>query len=271
MDEKPDNVEPRRHWYQYSLRTLLIVVTLAGCGFGWLGGKVQQTRQQAAAVEAIQKLGGHVYYDYEADSEGNYISNAAPPGPALLHSLLGNDFFRNVYAVSLWPTPCTDADVERLKQLGELRVLMLSATHVTDAGLRDLSGLTQLKRLSLTRTQVTDAGLEHLKELTHLEYLSLAATQVTDVGLDHLKLNGLTQLSELHLDETGVTDAGLEQLNGLKQLKWLSLNGTQVTDAGLEQLTGLTRLDNLWLWHTRVTKAGISKLQEALPECRMHP
>jgi len=30
MDEKPDNAEPNRRWYQYSLRTLLIGVTLAG-------------------------------------------------------------------------------------------------------------------------------------------------------------------------------------------------------------------------------------------------
>jgi len=34
MDEKPNAAQPkaRRRWYQYSLRTLLIVVTLAGCG-----------------------------------------------------------------------------------------------------------------------------------------------------------------------------------------------------------------------------------------------
>ena len=36
MNDKPNAAQPkaRRRWYQYSLRSLLIFVTLAGCGFG---------------------------------------------------------------------------------------------------------------------------------------------------------------------------------------------------------------------------------------------
>ena len=30
MDEKPDNAEPRRRWHQFSLRTLLVGVAVAG-------------------------------------------------------------------------------------------------------------------------------------------------------------------------------------------------------------------------------------------------
>ena len=40
---------------------------------------------------------------------------------------------------------------------------------MTDAGLEHLKGLTQLRELNLNDTQVTDAGLEHLKGLTQLQ------------------------------------------------------------------------------------------------------
>ena len=49
MDEQPKIAEPKpkahRRWYQFSLRTLLIFVTLAGCGFGWLGKEVWEARR----------------------------------------------------------------------------------------------------------------------------------------------------------------------------------------------------------------------------------
>ena len=44
---------------------------------------------------------------------------------------------------------------------------------MTDAGLEHLKGLTQLRVLNLANTKVTDAGLEHLKGLTQLRMLYL--------------------------------------------------------------------------------------------------
>src|ERR1700676_2985640 len=83
---------PPRRWYQYSLRTLLIFVTLVGSGLGWLGMKMREARQQQAAVVAIESAGGRVQYDYQYDAKGVYDAYAAPPGAAWLHALLGDDF-----------------------------------------------------------------------------------------------------------------------------------------------------------------------------------
>lgn len=33
--------KPRRRWYQISLRTLLLLVTIVSAGFAWLGYKVR--------------------------------------------------------------------------------------------------------------------------------------------------------------------------------------------------------------------------------------
>ena len=80
--------------------------------------------------------------------------------------------------------------------------------QVTDAGLEHLKGLAQLKDLKLNGTQVTDAGLEYLKGLNQLQTLDLGKTQVADAGLERLKV--LSQLQELDLEQTRITDAGLE-------------------------------------------------------------
>jgi hypothetical protein len=105
---------------------------------------------------------------------------------------------------------------------------------VSDAGLEHLKGLTNLRGLAFGYTQVSDAGIEHLKGLTNLRALSLGSTQVTDAGLEHLK--GLTNLRQLYLHDTQVTDAGLEHLKGLTNLEYLYLPGTHVGAAGAEKL-----------------------------------
>jgi hypothetical protein len=265
----------RRRCFSFSLRTVLIFVTLAGCGMAWLGFKVQEGRRQAAAVAAIEKLGGWVRYDYEFESQGGLVPNATPPGPAWLHSLLGDDFFRTVYSVGSrgFPVsgrqdrPIIDADLEFVKGLTTLKVLYLWGTKVTDADLSNLTGLTRLEELNLGNTNVSDAGLANLKGLIRLEELNLGNTNISDAGLDYLQ--GLTQLKQLYLNTTQVSDAGVEHLKGLTRLEALNLGNTHVSDAGLANLKGLTQLKVLFLNGTQVTDAGVAKLQKALPNCNI--
>ena len=82
----------------------------------------------------------------------------------------------------------TDADLEHLKGLSQLRSLDLSGTQITDAGLEHLSELTQLHVLILWNTAVTDAGLKHLKRLPALRTLGLRGTRITDAGVEHLRM-----------------------------------------------------------------------------------
>ena len=84
---------------------------------------MQRARQQKAAVEAIVKLGGTVEYDYEVDGSGNVIRGAEPPGPARLRRLLGDDFFTNVVGVGFMGTRITDAALQHLKRLTQLKGL----------------------------------------------------------------------------------------------------------------------------------------------------
>jgi hypothetical protein len=222
----------RLRWYQFTIRSLLVLMVLVAVAGSWFAWKKQQVERERAAVDRVKEMRGWAIYDWEWESGGKL--DAHPPGPAWLRAWLGDDFFAHVISVSVSGTTVTDAGLEHLKVLKQLETLGLENTQVTDAGLEHLGGLTQLNSLVLSGTKVTDAGLEHLKGLTQLNVLSLANTQVSDTGLGHLK--GLTRLTMLALDGTKVMDAGLEYLKGLTQLRFLDLRGTKVTDKGVKNL-----------------------------------
>jgi hypothetical protein len=96
---------------------------------------------QAQAIAAIERLGGNVIVDDKS------------PG-------------KRVIAVNLMGTRVTDAGLEQLAGLPELRDLNLAFTDLTGSGLAHLKGMTKLQTLSLGWSKVTDATLTNLKRLT---------------------------------------------------------------------------------------------------------
>ncbi len=176
-----ETTKRRLPWFQYSLRTLLVVVLLGSIDMSWVAARMQRARRQKEAVEAIRKLQGTVFYDYSFDTSGNEIKGAQPPGPFWLRSFLGDDCFANVTKVflgNIMPyhhARVTDTDLVHLKALPQLDGLWFGECDVTDAGLGYLKALTRLETLNLGGTKLTDAGLKHLKGLTHLRELGLSA------------------------------------------------------------------------------------------------
>jgi len=147
-----DALKPTRRRFQYSLRTLLEVVTLCALPCSWLAVKLLQAEQQREAVASIEKLGGVVFY-------------SRPSGPPWLRSVLGNDFFDHVESVNLFSNPqITNADLKHLKRLNQLTWLGLQFNQVTDTGLENLKGLNQFQTLFLDGTQVTDEGVKKLQQ-----------------------------------------------------------------------------------------------------------
>jgi Leucine-rich repeat (LRR) protein len=294
MSENPTNLDSpesakkhKRRWFQFSLRTLMIVTMICAIGSAWLGKKIERKRYEQEAVEAIVSSGGQVLYDYEM------VKGGTPPGPAWLRKLLGKNLFSEVVLVNLIGRgQASDSGLVVLDRFPQLQELDLLNTKITDAGLVSLRGLNRLQELDLGETKVTDAGLVNLRGLTQLRRLDLAKTAITDAGLVNVK--GLTQLRELELVDTKITDAGLVNLEGLHRLQLLSLTGTNVTDVGLAHLKrliqlqslnisdlkisdsglihlkGMTTLNELFLVRTKITGAGVRDLQKALPNCKIN-
>ena len=50
--------QPKLRWFQYSLRSLLLLMLAAAIGMSWVAVRVKSAREQEAAAEAVKKLGG---------------------------------------------------------------------------------------------------------------------------------------------------------------------------------------------------------------------
>lgn len=191
--------KPKRRWYRFSLRTLLVVILLLSVLLGWFALKLRQAERQRRAVEAIRKAGGTVFYDYQFHEEsGTTTGVRESPVPAWLRELIGEDFFASVAGVGFHDPEWSASDSRP------------TTVDDADAVLEHVAGLTGVVCLRLYANQVTDVGMEHLRGLTRLRYLDLSYTQVTDAGLEHLK--GLTELGLLQLHGTDVTEEGSEEL-----------------------------------------------------------
>src|SRR5437879_1931976 len=88
-EPQPAAPPPTRRWLRFSLRTLLVFVTLAAVGCSWLAVKLRQSEREAAAAAAIVKSGGAVEWN---DDEHPY-------GPAWLRRLLGEHCLAHVKVV----------------------------------------------------------------------------------------------------------------------------------------------------------------------------
>jgi hypothetical protein len=255
--------------FQFSIRSLLVLVVVVALPCSWLAVEMKKAKDQKEAVAAIKGLGGNLYYDYEFDDSGAWISGAEPATPAWLRARLGDDFFalaKNVTFMS--GGKITDHETACLESLPDLKELWLILQRsVSDRTLAHLKGTRKLEVLYLTYCPITDAGLSSLNGLRNLKELDLCGTRVTDAGLMHME--GLVTITSLNLNFTAISDAGLQHMEVFSNLESLNLRGTHITDAGLVRLKGLAHLQTLDLAETKVTDAGVAKLQQALPNCKI--
>jgi hypothetical protein len=147
----PTTPKPRRRWLQFSLRTLLVVVLICSAPCGWFAYKVKQAREEWAAVESVQNLGGWI----------RTSPDPPRPVPAWLCGILGHGFASNIIDVHLGSSATVDW-LQHLKKLPHLECLDLNGTAITDEGLAYLKDSPQVQKLDLGNSEITDAGLKHL-------------------------------------------------------------------------------------------------------------
>ena len=125
----PTTPKPRRRWLQFSLRTLMVLMLVLGCGLAWFAREVQRAWAQRDAAVAIRKLGGRV--------ENVAVSGGMiPTAVAWLGGLIDHDLSGYVDTVSLKGTRVSDAGLVHLQRLTQLTELYLSDTQVSDTGVR---------------------------------------------------------------------------------------------------------------------------------------
>lgn len=170
---------------------------------------------------------------------------------------------KNLKSIVLIRARITDAGLAHLKDLSNLEFINLNDTGITDAGLAHLKNLTNLKTIFLRGAKVTDAGLASLENLKKLEFIDLSYTSITDAGL--VPIQNLKNLKYIDLGKTEITNAGLVTLQSLKKLEFINIYGTGITDAGLQHLKDLTNLKKIIVDH-KVTQPGEEEFRKSLPK-----
>jgi hypothetical protein len=229
----PTSRKPLRHRLRFSVRGLIIVVLLLGCGLGGMAHFIHQARVQRETIAAIERSGGFVDYDWQW-RDGAPL-RGKPWWPRWLEARVGIDGLSNVVHVSFdHLSDVSDVELELVGRLPRLEDLDACKSSVTDAGLAYLAGLRCLRHLDLSGTPVAGAGLAHLAGLKGLKDLDLSHTEITDAGLAHL--GGLSCLQTLSLAFTDVGHAGVARLKKLRNLRSLDLAFTKVDDFAAQEL-----------------------------------
>ena len=216
--------KPRRRWFRFSLRSLLLFVVLVGIPLGWLGSKVNRARKQRAVVAELQKLGARFIYD-PVNELGP--KERQPSGPTWLIDLLGREYFDDVFQVSIASPGVTDETIELIAELPAVEYVFLkSADGITDDGFVHFANMHNLKGVGLCSDSISGAGFASLKGLKQFTQLSLSAW-VTDALVEHIST--LPQLEVIYLcgsPEHGsveLTDRGLAYIARLPRLRSLRL------------------------------------------------
>jgi Leucine Rich repeat len=290
-------IKRRPKWLRFSLRTLLVVMTVLCV---WLGFKVNAARRQKEAVAAILNAEGSVRFDYQmvpdpiAPDDASKASwrnqdQSTPPGPVWLRKAIGDEYFREVLEVAIQQRVVADQDFGKLAELPRLRILYLigripdgstdfgggieiespsgNRHLISDADLAVLEQLPELEVLGIYPAEIDGHGLAHVVNLHRLKHLVLLQTQLNDAGME--QIGKMTTLEGLTVSRTRITDAGLVFLQRLINLKTLDIRNTEITDAGLQNLKSLMKLTRLDLRGTHVTREGVRDLQTLLPTCKI--
>jgi hypothetical protein len=233
-----DSTPPKRErrWFQFSLRTLLLLTTVFAL---LLGRWVHQSRQEKMALEALAGRDFSYRYDYQFGAGGGSVGNAPPPGLRWLREPAWEFHFRRVTEVHA----ITDLSDDELTQIGRFRHLR----HLSNT--LSVAVISQRIRLTLDNTGICDP----------------VDARISDIGLERIR--GLSELEWLVLFYTRITDDGLRNLRNMKDLQLLKIGSPYITDKGVPHLKQLTNLRTLYVDGTAISDVGVAELQRALPNC----
>ena len=192
--------KPKHRWYQFSLRMLFVLVTIACIGAGWIAYRRNEVAQRRAAAKNIEAIGG-VFSMTGSESESGFHG---------WDFLFGDDHYGRAHSIHLrMPVFAAQLDymahfpqveelhfedgelsngaLGRIRHLRNLKLLDCGNATLTDEDFREIAEHTELEKLYTRNTKVTDKGLMYLAKLSHLTYLEVNGSQASAEGRDELE------------------------------------------------------------------------------------
>ncbi len=251
-------MQAKRRWFQFSLRTLVVVMLLVSLVLGYWGYARRRAQRQWEAVRTIREAGGDVNVNNE------YIED--PSSDKSLMSELRHWRKRleiecpavTAIKVSLFNQSGKDI-MPYLRDLPQLKEITLHGDWLDDEGMKGLSGCTNLIHLDIESDQITDVGVLGIAGNKNLQKLRVSSEQLTDRGM--AVVAQLPKLESLVWPSANTTGNGLVHLRSHPQLTHLGICVTVDSDIGFEHLSTCTKLKTLVVHGPNtLTSRGISAL-----------
>jgi hypothetical protein len=270
MPEQPSPKALRRQ-LRISLRGLMVVVLITGCGLAWV---IHRAQVQRNAVAAITRVGGHIGYSWQRSNGALVSPISKPPWPDWVRRRLGPDFLDTVTYVYLRGEQCDDEAFRAVCRLPWLEELTVANTSVTDASAEHIRQLTNLKFLVLSTNRITSRPLRHIGAMRELRELQLfmkrSPVPLRDKDMEFLRR--LTNLERLTLASADLTDGWLVCIKGLTSLRSLQLYDMAITPEGLDPLKSLPNVTAvLTLRNTQIPLRAPNDNDDGIAEAKRHP
>lgn len=269
---------------QFSLRTILIVITLLCVAMGW---PYSRAERQRLAVRELQKM--NCYCEFEPEPQwlgrlpksvrefrdGHYFRSitkvhvnrqARDSLPKIFEAISQID---RVETIDCNSAPVTYEHLARLSRLRRVKLLRLNHPRIDDGALATLRGWSSLEELIIPNAAVTERGIAQLTLNRNLRRLDLTGTYLGD-GVGDV-LQAFPKLTSLGLGDTDITPAGIARLPRFADLTYLDLSGTLADDGIVNSLAHYPRLSAIDLGRTRVTDfTGQTIAQWSLKDVRLN-
>lgn len=247
---------------RFSLRSLLIAISLVAILLGW---GVEQTRRRQQAISSVERLGGWVEYADSAILPRTNLVGYLPQ--KWTDAFFGDGWRRAVSAIHIRDVRLSDSELGLLNYVDEVHFLDLQDTAFSRGALRHITSLNRLQVLSLDRVSIDEkpvCDLSFLHELPNLNQLYLSGAKINGADLAYVKQ--LKELQVLTLDYTPIHDEDLAELADMRNLTNVNLNETQVGDPGLAHIRNLPRLRYVNLRNTLVSAQVLRELLDQFAE-----
>ena len=225
----------RPFWPRFTLRVLLVFVTIVGVGLGYW---THRAREQGRIVEQIQQGGGMVCYEREGPGAPEPRSFALE----WLAKFLSRDYLEGIAAVSIHNREA----IPHLHKLRGLETLGISDANLNDSDLTAIANCRELVVLrigdtyifgdNVPKSQISDQSLMLIARLPKLEIASLHGTGFTRAGIEALAQSPTLRSLEIGLCEPSVVASDFDTIKGLGRIQSLKAWRGKAGELGFEEI-----------------------------------
>ncbi|MFW6169000.1 MAG: PDZ domain-containing protein [Planctomycetota bacterium] len=137
--------------------------------------------REQQALRALKRLGASIetHRPTPFAAQGQLEIEIGPGWKGELKDVKRLAWVRDLWKVTFAGSQVTDPWVESIKDLPQVKYLVIKNAKITDAALLSIGQIETLAYLDLMYSPVTDAGFEHLKDMKSIQMIRCFGTKIT--------------------------------------------------------------------------------------------